>query len=143
MCSQFLREKQSCSLFGTTFPHHIKQGKLHDPTTPFIIMPSMLASRLSRELDVSFIDARNIAAEARVALDIEGYPTADQVSKIVDEAHRIFQNMPREEQKRLRIKNMELQAIKSSCSSLSSLESQMESLASASSPSPRRLFFQR
>ena len=103
-----------------------------------------IASRLSRELDVSFIDARNIAAEARVVLAIEGYPTADQVSMIVDEAHRIFQNMPMDEQKRLRMKNLELETIKSSSSSLSSLESKMESLWSASPQQPkRRLFFQR
>ena len=104
-----------------------------------------IASRLSRELDVSFIDARNIAAEARVVLAIEGYPTADQVSMIVDEAHRIFQNMPVDEQKRLRMKNLELETIKSSSSSLSSLESKMESLWSASSPQPKRRlsFFQR
>ena len=104
-----------------------------------------IASRLSRELDVSFIDARNIAAEARVVLAIEGYPTADQVSMIVDEARRIFQNMPMDEQKRLRMKNLELETIKSSSSSLSSLESKMESLWSASPQQPKRRlsFFQR
>ncbi len=79
-------------------------------------------SLLSRELDLRFIDARDIAAEARIVLGIEGYPNKDQAHIILDEAIRIFQTKSDKEQHRLRRMNMELEAIKLSASSQSSSE---------------------
>lgn len=76
-------------------------------------------SLLVRELDLRFIDARDIAAEARIALAIEGYPTKDQASMILDEAIRIFQSKPDKEQNHMRRMNLELEAIKTSAGSQS------------------------
>lgn len=76
-------------------------------------------SLLARELDLRFIDARNIVAEARIGLGIEGYPTKEQGSLIYEEAVRLFQAKSDKEQNRLREKNWELEAVKMSSSSSS------------------------
>ena len=76
-------------------------------------------SLLARELDLRFIDARNIAAEARIVLGIEGYPTKEQGILIFEESVRIFQTKSNKEQNLLRQKNWELESVKMSSSSSS------------------------
>ncbi len=75
---------------------------------------------MSRDLDLRFIDARDIAAEARIVLGIQGYPSKDQAPLILDEAIRIFHSKSDKEQHHLRQMNWELEAIKLSAGSQSS-----------------------
>ena len=76
-------------------------------------------SLLARELDLRFIDARNLAAEARIGLGIEGYPTKEQSNLIFEEAVRLFQSKSDKEQSHLRQRNWELEAVKMSSGSSS------------------------
>jgi hypothetical protein len=54
-------------------------------------------SFLTRELTLRFIDARNIATEAKLNLEILHYPTKDQEQAIREEACRIFASRPKEQ----------------------------------------------
>lgn len=81
-------------------------------------MPSV-ESLLTRSLDLRFIDARNIAAEARLSLGIDGYPSEDQVYQLRDEAVRIFQSKSQEEQRKMRRQNWDLEAVKIPAGSMS------------------------
>ena len=92
-------------------------------------MPSV-ESLLSRELDLRFIDARAITAEARVALGIEGYPSMDKGSEIREEAIRIFQNKAENEKEAMRRMNWELEALKSTSNSISGMRSDTSSESS-------------
>jgi len=76
-------------------------------------------SLLARELALRFIDARNLASEARLGLGIEGYPTKEQSNLIFEEAVRIFQSKSDREQNQLQQMNWELEAIKMSSGSSS------------------------
>lgn len=103
-------------------------------------MPSV-ESFLTRELDLRFIDARNLATEARLSLGIQGYPDRDQVSELRREAIRIYQSKTYVERRSLQQLNMDLESIKipagSSASSTFSVdEESMES--SVTSESRRR-----
>ena len=96
-------------------------------------MPSV-ESLLTRELNLRFIDARTIAAEARVALEIDGYPNTDRANEIRVEAIRIFQNKAELEKEAMRRMNCELDAVK--CATMSSALSMRES-ASCGRPDRR------
>ena len=51
-------------------------------------------SRLTRALNITFIDARTLATEAKLKLGLLGYPGKAQESQIVEEATRMFQERP-------------------------------------------------
>lgn len=75
-------------------------------------MAQSVESLLTRELELRFIDARNMATEARFSLGVEGYPTQDQIYQIRDEAIRIFRSKAFPEQCEYRRRNLELEAVK-------------------------------
>lgn len=47
-------------------------------------------SVLTRQLGITFIDARSISTQAKLNLGIHGYPTPEQKSALINEASRIF-----------------------------------------------------
>ena len=81
-------------------------------------MPSV-ESILTRELDLRFIDARNIVAEARLSLGIHGYPSKQEVFQLREEAIRIFHAKPVDEQRTMRRQNWDLEAVKIPTGSMS------------------------
>jgi len=82
-------------------------------------------SFLTRELDIRFIDARRIAAEARVSLGIHGYPSKDELRALRREAMRLFEERPENVKMALRELNNELEELKS-CGSNHSRDSDSE-----------------
>ena len=88
---------------------------------------SSIESILTRELDLRFIDARTIAAEARITLGIEGYPSKEQLSTIRDEAVRIFYAKSIDEQMAMQRMNRDLKSFKFQTDSLSTRESMLDS----------------
>eukprot|EP00339_Tiarina_fusa_P028845 CAMPEP_0117015480 /NCGR_PEP_ID=MMETSP0472-20121206/12362_1 /TAXON_ID=693140 ORGANISM="Tiarina fusus, Strain LIS" /NCGR_SAMPLE_ID=MMETSP0472 /ASSEMBLY_ACC=CAM_ASM_000603 /LENGTH=135 /DNA_ID=CAMNT_0004719295 /DNA_START=63 /DNA_END=468 /DNA_ORIENTATION=+ len=80
---------------------------------------------LTRELSLRFIDARNIATEARLNLQIHHYPTKDQEQAILQEACRIFNSRPEEQRCAMQRMSADLRSIKapSSCCGSVSLAS--------------------
>eukprot|EP00934_Nitzschia_sp_Nitz4_P008223 Nitzschia sp. Nitz4//scaffold266_size26515//20124//20510//NITZ4_008260-RA/size26515-processed-gene-0.12-mRNA-1//-1//CDS//3329544877//8213//frame0 len=74
---------------------------------------------LVRELDITFLDARSITNEAKVALGIEGYPSSDQYQPLQEEALRLFQGRPENEKLAMRKRNWNMEAVKISSGSLS------------------------
>ena len=49
---------------------------------------------LTRKYGITFIDARAIANEAKLTLNIHGYPTPAQKAKVINEAAKIFESQP-------------------------------------------------
>lgn len=49
---------------------------------------------LTRRLGITFIDARAIATEAKLALQIHGYPTDAEKEMLVEEALKIYEQTP-------------------------------------------------
>ncbi len=77
-------------------------------------------SFLTRELDIRFIDARNIVTEAKITLGVNGYPSKDQERQLREEAIKIFQQRPGEAQTTMRRLSADLEAIKIPAGSQSS-----------------------
>ena len=67
---------------------------------------------LTRELEIRFIDARELANEAKVSLGMEGYPSKDQKRKIKIKAIHLFRCRPEEEQMNMRRLSETLDSIK-------------------------------
>ena len=76
-------------------------------------------SILTRELDVLFIDARGLAAEARLSLGMDGYPSKNEIYLLRDEAVRIFRAKSQDEQTAYRRRNWDLEAVKIPAGSMS------------------------
>ena len=74
-----------------------------------------IESKLTRELEIRFIDARSIATEAKLNLGVDGYASSpDQIDAIQQEAMRIFNEEKTErERMSMRILNSRLNTIKS------------------------------
>ena len=53
---------------------------------------------LTRALEITFIDARKLAMEAKLEQNIVGYPSADQQEELVSRAIEIFQSKPERDQ---------------------------------------------
>ena len=68
---------------------------------------------LTRELSIRFIDARELANEARVNLGLQGYPNKDQQRKIKSQAIKIFSSLSEEEKLAMHQMNETLDSIKS------------------------------
>lgn len=77
-------------------------------------------SFLTRELDIRFIDARNIVSEAKVNLGIHGYPTKHQIDDIRDESLRDFGTRSEDSKSAMKQLKTELEAVKVPRRSLSS-----------------------
>jgi hypothetical protein len=69
-------------------------------------------SFLTRELQVRFIDARNLATEAKLNLGVFGYPSHEQQEAIIEEALKVFQQRPNEVQAGMRRLSSSLDAVK-------------------------------
>ena len=112
-----------------------------------------IESFLTRELDVRFIDARNIATEARMSLGIEGYPTREQGAMLRNEALRLFALKSAEEQQGLQKMNSDFEAAKlpsgsmshsiSSSSDLNSVTSDVSRISRKSSGGLRAMLLRR
>lgn len=69
-------------------------------------------SYLTRELDLRFIDARNLATEARRNLGIVGYPSRSQARQVRQEALHIYHSKTLSERRSLQQMNLALVNIK-------------------------------
>ena len=80
---------------------------------------------LTRALEITFIDARKLAMEAKLEQNIVGYPSSDQQEELVSRAIEIFQSKPERDQIIMKQTNKGLEHCKikngsiSSCGSLS------------------------
>lgn len=72
-----------------------------------------IESTLTRELDIRFIDARDLVNEAKMSLDIVGYPTKQQEKVLTKTAVDLFKSRPDRERQVLRRRSADLQAMKS------------------------------
>eukprot|EP00934_Nitzschia_sp_Nitz4_P006379 Nitzschia sp. Nitz4//scaffold83_size84149//705//959//NITZ4_005157-RA/size84149-processed-gene-0.83-mRNA-1//-1//CDS//3329558896//6369//frame0 len=77
---------------------------------------STIESILTRELNVRFIDARVISSEAKVALGIQGYPSAEQLPALHREAERIFYAKSVQERSSMQQMNMSFESMKQTSS---------------------------
>ena len=75
---------------------------------------------LTRELDIRFIDARELVNEAKLSLGIVGYPTKEQVQSLQEQSILLFDRLPDHQKNSMRRRNGELTAIKSKSLSTSS-----------------------
>jgi hypothetical protein len=77
-----------------------------------LTIPSGLSveSFLTRELGISFIDARMLTIEARVKLGQHGYGSREQDQQVVDEAKKMFAAKPMQAQGKMQKANASLDA---------------------------------
>ena len=71
-----------------------------------------LESQLTRDLDIRFIDARRLVAEARVNLNLSGYIGPEQESLVLQEARRVFAGQTSKTRKNLQRSNWEMEQVK-------------------------------
>lgn len=71
---------------------------------------------LTRKLGIRFIDARSLATQAKINLNIFGYPNTEQEKKIIEEAVVIFESKSAEDRISLLELNDELESAKSTSS---------------------------
>ncbi len=93
---------------------------------------SSVEGYLTRELGIRFIDARELANEAKIALGISGYPSQNEHVIVRKQARRIFESLSKSEQEKLKVMNCTLTAIKSLQSRSSHIGSDTDSEAGAS-----------
>lgn len=70
-----------------------------------------IEASLTRDLNIRFIDAKEITNEARVRCGIQGYPTREQQRVIVSQALKIFEQKSEEEKACLRRMNADMELI--------------------------------
>jgi hypothetical protein len=78
---------------------------------------------LTRELEISFIDARTLCNEAKLGLGIDGYPSPEQELPLVEATNMIFRARPEETQRAMRRRKTNLDAVKIPNGSMSSRRS--------------------
>ena len=69
-------------------------------------------SIITRELDIRFIDARHMVAEAKMKMGIQGYPTEQQKAALKNEVIKIFRQCPLQEQVAMVRMSTELESLK-------------------------------
>ena len=74
---------------------------------------------LTRTFDITFIDARTIANEAKMNLGIQGYPSKRQQKLLVNEAINIFERYPDEVRNNMQIQKASLDSMKINTGALS------------------------
>eukprot|EP00934_Nitzschia_sp_Nitz4_P001641 Nitzschia sp. Nitz4//scaffold32_size149145//30935//31300//NITZ4_002869-RA/size149145-processed-gene-0.85-mRNA-1//1//CDS//3329548039//1641//frame0 len=79
-----------------------------------------IESTLCRELDIRFIDARELVNEAKVNMDLVGYVSQAQLAQVEAEALRLFQRRNSKEKNNMKRANWELEAVKMATGSQSS-----------------------
>jgi hypothetical protein len=66
---------------------------------------------LTRKLEIRFIDARNLATEAKVGMGIVGYAAPEQEHYLIEEAVKIFEKFPDESKMAMRRLKTDLDAV--------------------------------
>ena len=70
-------------------------------------------SKISRALDIRFIDARAIATEAKLSLGIEGYHESSRDDDIIQAAMKMYnENYTQDHKNRMSIQHQHLERIK-------------------------------
>ena len=78
---------------------------------------------LTRKFGITFMDARTIATESRLKLNIPGYPSPEQKELLIAEATRLFEKKSERERKQMQRVRDELEQTKIETGSSSSLRS--------------------
>ena len=100
-----------------------------------------IEATLTRKYGITFIDARSVANEARLALDIQGYPSDDQRDLILREACRVFRRKSRPEVAAMLIRRESLdESIRSSSSEFYDSSGRGGDDMSSTSSSSKRAF---
>lgn len=104
------------------------------------MLPSSIEGYLTRQHDIRFIDAREIANEAKISLGISGYPTKEECVLVRLQASRIFARRPESEKAAMQRMNSDLVAAKSfhSVHSASSIAESLDDSESSSPIDPKR-----
>ena len=85
-----------------------------------------IESILTRQLDITFLDARGLCTEAKLNLGILSYPATSQMDSILQEAIRIFRQVRSvEERAAMKRQKGALDAIRIPSGSLSSMSSRI------------------
>lgn len=71
-------------------------------------------AEITRKLGITFIDARVLASEAKIAEGVEGYATREQVPFLIEKAVDIFYAKTEVEQMEMKQRNEDLESMKSS-----------------------------
>ena len=74
---------------------------------------SPMEGHLSRQLDIRFIDARELVNEAKLALGITGYTSKDQEPMVMQHVLSMFESLSTAEQEKMHQMNDTLTTIKS------------------------------
>ena len=85
----------------------------------------VLESTLTRDLAITFIDARHLTVQAKISLGIDGYPTNDQGEMVIQRAIELFEDQPVEIQQRMKRNKTALDDIVSGGNSLPSISPPM------------------
>eukprot|EP00339_Tiarina_fusa_P004079 CAMPEP_0117049780 /NCGR_PEP_ID=MMETSP0472-20121206/34372_1 /TAXON_ID=693140 ORGANISM="Tiarina fusus, Strain LIS" /NCGR_SAMPLE_ID=MMETSP0472 /ASSEMBLY_ACC=CAM_ASM_000603 /LENGTH=96 /DNA_ID=CAMNT_0004763315 /DNA_START=75 /DNA_END=362 /DNA_ORIENTATION=+ len=78
---------------------------------------------LTRKLGITFMDARQIATESKLRLNVAGYPSPEMKEQLINEAVRIFQDKSEQEQRSMQISRDAFEQTKIDTGSSSSLRS--------------------
>lgn len=81
---------------------------------------SSVEAFLTRELEIRFIDARELTNEARISLGLNGYPSRDEKRRIRAKALSLFESRPEEDRATMKRLSEALAAIKADSMSLTS-----------------------
>lgn len=110
--NRFSNNSRSHNLFRLSTNHSqiLSTDQRHITLSNYIM--TSVESILTRQLDLRFIDARMITAEAKLSLGIDGYPSQHQIRDLQDEAVRIFYTKSKEERATMKQLNFQLESIK-------------------------------
>jgi hypothetical protein len=75
---------------------------------------------LTRELEIRFIEARALCNEAKLSLEVDGYPSPEQEVLLVEEAKKMFRARPEDTQRAMIKLKSNLDAVKIPNGSMSS-----------------------
>jgi hypothetical protein len=76
-----------------------------------------IEAALTREFGITFIDARSLATEAKLSLNITGYPSKQEREDLIKEAARIHEKRPENVRKACQNRRMLLESVKSASGS--------------------------
>ena len=96
----------------------------------YVVKTTTIEGTLTRKLGIRFIDARSLATQAKINLDIFTYPSAEQERKIIEEAVIIFESKSAEDRISLLELNDELESAKGSTSTRTIISDNNSSLRS-------------
>ena len=71
-----------------------------------------IEATLTREVGITFIDARKFVTQAKLEMGIKGYPNKDQQDELIEIAKKAFHSQPEEAQKAMQVKRAGLESAK-------------------------------